>query len=173
MPHVSISQARTLHISELTDSAVKNARVALRDWQFKDGTKVPKGTHIFTNQIAYQMQDEVFPNPDNFDPWRMYKLRMARKEEELKHQYVMTSDKNLHFGHGKHACPGRFFAANEVKTLLVLLLMRFDMSLGGMTWTEVRQGMRYMVSRNPTDKATIEFKDRSSKIPEDLKAWFV
>jgi cytochrome P450 len=152
---------------------VKNARIVLKDWQFKDGTKVPKGTHMFTNQIAYHMQDSTFENPDKFDPWRMYRLRMQNKTEELKHQYVMTSDKNLHFGHGKHACPGRFFAANEVKTLLAMLLMRFDMNLGDMTPEEVRLGMKYMVTRNPTTKAVIEFRDRTSKIPEDVKAYFV
>ncbi|KAJ5638390.1 hypothetical protein N7490_008269 [Penicillium lividum] len=154
------------------NASLKNARVALKDWQFKDGTFIPKGTHIFTNQIAYHMQEDVFENANEFDPWRMYKLR-SKQGEELKHQYVMTSDKNLHFGHGKHACPGRFFAANEVKTLLVLLLMRFDMTLESTTWDEIRRGLTYAVSRNPLDNAVIEFHNRTDQIPEDLKAFFV
>ncbi|PWY78991.1 cytochrome P450 [Aspergillus eucalypticola CBS 122712] len=36
---------------------------------------------------------------------------------------------NLAFGHGKHACPGRFFAANEVKIVLIFLLLRYDWTL--------------------------------------------
>jgi cytochrome P450 len=128
---------------------------------------------MFTNQIAYQMQDEVFDHANEFDPWRMFRERM-KDGEELKHQYVMTSDKNLHFGHGKHACPGRFFAANEVKTLLVLLLMRFDMSIeGNVGWPEVRNGLRYAVSRSPLDKVSLLLKDRKNQIPEDLRQCFM
>ena len=128
---------------------------------------------MFTNQIAYQMQNKVFENANDFDPWRMYRERVE-KGEELKHQYVMTSDKNLHFGHGKHACPGRFFAANEVKTLLVLLLMRFDMSIeGNVSWEEVRRGLVYAVSRGPLDKVNVRFKDRKDQIPSDLIELFV
>lgn len=151
---------------------MKNARITLKDWQFKDGTKVPKGTHIFTNQIAYQMEESTFDHPNTFDPWRMHKLRQ-REGEGAKHQFVMSSDKNLHFGHGKHACPGRFFAANEVKTLLALLLMRFDIRLRNLTWQEIQHGIPYAVSRNPSDKAIVEFKNRTEKIPEDLKAYFL
>ncbi|KAL2286223.1 hypothetical protein FJTKL_07028 [Diaporthe vaccinii] len=33
------------------------------------------------------------------------------------------------FGHGAHACPGRFFAANEVKIALAHLLMKYDWRL--------------------------------------------
>lgn len=28
--------------------------------------------------------------------------------------------------HGKHACPGRFFAVNEIKVLLVYTLVNYD-----------------------------------------------
>jgi len=149
---------------------VKNARVTLQDWQFKDGTKVPKGTHIFTNQIAYQMA--TFEDPNTFDPWRMHKLR-ATEGEGTKHQFVMTSDRNLHFGHGKHACPGRFFAANEVKTLLSLFLMRYDMRIRNLSVEQVQQGIRYANSRRPTPNAIVEFKDRTELIPEDLKTCFL
>ena len=30
------------------------------------------------------------------------------------------------FGHGKFACPGRFFASNESKIILALLLLRYE-----------------------------------------------
>jgi cytochrome P450 len=161
----------------MTDqNPVKNFRYALRDWSFKDGTKVPKGTYLFTNQIAYQHREEVFPEPFTFDPWRMYKKRTASPEEMTKHQYVMTGDKNLHFGHGKHACPGRFFAANEIKALLVLFLMRYDMRLSkqsDISWEEIKQGIFYSIARTPTEKPILEFKDRTHLLPEDVREWFV
>lgn len=33
------------------------------------------------------------------------------------------------FGHGIHACPGRFFAANEVKIALIFTLLNYDFKL--------------------------------------------
>lgn len=35
------------------------------------------------------------------------------------------------FGHGPHACPGRFFAMYEVKVVLVELLRNYDIRLVG------------------------------------------
>jgi cytochrome P450 len=32
----------------------------------------------------------------------------------------------LNFGHGNHACPGRFFASNEIKIVLIELLRNWD-----------------------------------------------
>jgi cytochrome P450 len=31
------------------------------------------------------------------------------------------------FGHGEHACPGRFFASNEMKIALCVLLLKYDL----------------------------------------------
>ena len=35
----------------------------------------------------------------------------------------------LLFGHGRHACPGRFFAVNELKALVAYVLMTYDIKL--------------------------------------------
>lgn len=32
----------------------------------------------------------------------------------------------MHFGHGRYACPGRFFASNIMKIILTELLMRYE-----------------------------------------------
>lgn len=47
----------------------------------------------------------------------------------MKHQSITTGSENLSFGHGQHACPGRFFASNEIKVLLVEMLKRYDLAL--------------------------------------------
>lgn len=35
------------------------------------------------------------------------------------------------FGYGHHACPGRFFAAHEVKLVMCHLLLKYDWRLAG------------------------------------------
>lgn len=42
----------------------------------------------------------------------------------------MTVTKDfLHFGYGRHACPGRFFAANEIKLILARILLDYDIRM--------------------------------------------
>jgi len=47
---------------------------------------------------------------------------------ELSGEYVSTIDVAMYigFGHGMHACPGRFFAGNELKVALAHLLLKYD-----------------------------------------------
>jgi cytochrome P450 len=49
--------------------------------------------------------------------------------EVLKHKNLSmasTSETFLAFGHGRHACPGRFFAANELKLLIAYMVLNYD-----------------------------------------------
>ena len=65
-------------------------------------------------------------DPSTFDPFRYSRLREDKStpENANKFQFAMTDRNSLHFGHGKYACPGRFFASNEIKILLCHLLRR-------------------------------------------------
>ena len=56
---------------------------------------------------------------------------MKKRAEESgltdkKFDIVSTSTESLAFGHGRHACPGRFFAAAMIKLMLAELVLRFD-----------------------------------------------
>jgi cytochrome P450 len=148
------------------------ARIAKKDWTMSDGTKVPAGTILYVNHLPLVMDDDFITNARQFDPWRMYRERQTEGEAS-KHQFVMTTGWNLAYGHGKHACPGRFFATNEIKTLLALLLMRYDFKAtnisGGLQ--EVFKGRWYNMTRMPIAHAEIEFTDRSKLIPEDIRPW--
>jgi cytochrome P450 len=35
----------------------------------------------------------------------------------------------MSFGFGRHACPGRFFAANEIKLILSRILLDYDIKM--------------------------------------------
>ena len=67
----------------------------------------------------------ITPDPQRFDPLRSYRARLKTEESNL-HQYTMTSKTHMHFGHGRHACPGRAFAVNEIKLIVAALLLEFD-----------------------------------------------
>ncbi|KAG6040947.1 hypothetical protein E4U41_006538 [Claviceps citrina] len=60
-----------------------------------------------------------------FDAFRYSKIRQ-QPEAASKHLFSMTDCSNMAFGYGKYACPGRFYASNEMKLVLTSLLLRYD-----------------------------------------------
>ncbi|KAI6037986.1 cytochrome P450 [Pisolithus marmoratus] len=100
-------------------------RKAMKDLTLSDGTFIPKGTHVSIPTYVIHRDSTVYENPDLFDPLRFYKLRNDEKDS-ARHQMVAVSQNYLAFGYGKHACPGRFLAADELKTMLAYVLMSYD-----------------------------------------------
>ncbi|KAI0099187.1 cytochrome P450 [Nemania sp. FL0031] len=101
-------------------------RKVVQRLKLSDGTMLPANAFITmaTNSIA--RDPEIYNNPDSFDGARFYKKRQVG--DPNRHQFVSTGPDSLPFGHGKFACPGRFFAAAQIKILLANILLRYDVS---------------------------------------------
>lgn len=98
--------------------------MATKKVPLSDGTVIPKGATVVVS--GHMMRDEaVYPDAQRFDGYRFYKKRQEAGKEH-QHQFVSTSPEHLGFGHGMHACPGRFFAANEIKIFLIHMLLKYD-----------------------------------------------
>ncbi|KAH9072830.1 cytochrome P450 [Lactarius deliciosus] len=101
-------------------------RLALRPFTFSNGVTVPAGTLIAAPTGAINRDGDIFPNPEEFDGFRFAKLREHDGGAMAGRQASSMSPTNLTFGYGRHACPGRFFAVNEVKTLLAHVAVTYD-----------------------------------------------
>ncbi|RAH63582.1 hypothetical protein BO85DRAFT_483415 [Aspergillus piperis CBS 112811] len=64
--------------------------------------------------------------PASFDAFRYSRLR-EQPGNAQRHLFVMTDYNDLAFGYGKFACPGRFYAANEMRMMLAHMLICYDM----------------------------------------------
>ncbi|KAI4602581.1 hypothetical protein KJ359_007796 [Pestalotiopsis sp. 9143b] len=108
-------------------------RKVLRPFTFSDGRTVPAGVTIEVPAVAISSDPEVFSNPEEFDPLRFHKMRQHAKETSNEsgalNQFVSVSSNSLNFGYGRHACPGRFFAANEIKMIFGQFIMQYDLKL--------------------------------------------
>lgn len=95
--------------------------------KLSDGTTLPKGAYTM---VSFQNLRDlgIYPEPDVFNPRRFLEMR-HQPGQENRWQLVSTSPEHLAFGHGLHACPGRFFASNEVKVALCHLLLKYDWKL--------------------------------------------
>jgi cytochrome P450 len=105
-------------------------RLAMRPFTFSNGITVPAGTVVAAPLSAIHTDAEIYPNPDEFDGFRFAKLRERDGDGMTnRHQTGTTSITHMPFGHGRLACPGRFFATLEMKALLAHIVITYDLKL--------------------------------------------
>ncbi|KAJ5039047.1 uncharacterized protein L3040_006718 [Drepanopeziza brunnea f. sp. 'multigermtubi'] len=154
-----------------------NRIVTAKALTLSTGHTLPKGTFIGFGTWAIQRSTtsptfDPAQNPswrplNEFDGLRFYHMRQVAGNEN-KHQYVTTSPDSLSFGHGSHACPGRFFAGNEIKFVVIELLRSWDFRLkgdvGGEGGVEKRPRNRYTgLACMPHTQAEMEFRRRTTR----------
>jgi cytochrome P450 len=113
----------------LTGLIVTFQRSVLKPITLSDGTYLPTGTRIFAPSVAISSDPSIYEEPDHFDGLRFYNLRQRSPEDENTYQFISTSKTQMHFGGGRHACPGRWFASHEIKLILATLISRYDLRL--------------------------------------------
>jgi cytochrome P450 len=102
----------------------------MRGVTLADGTYIPPNTYIEAPIEAIGHDPKLWTEPEKYDPWRFYNKRKA-EEDAGRHQFVTLSKDVMSFGYGRHACPGRFFAANEIKLIMIEVLRKYDVELKG------------------------------------------
>lgn len=92
-----------------------------------NGQYIPPGVCIEVPSHAVYQDSANYPDSDTFDGFRFAKIRRGGSAtDNARNQFVTTNEQNLFFGYGKHACPGRFFAANEIKMILARIILEYD-----------------------------------------------
>ncbi|KAF9225200.1 cytochrome P450 [Gyrodon lividus] len=109
-------------------ASLSMTRKAMKDFTFSDGTVVPKGATVSVAAQPTHLDNEIYENADMFDPFRFANMH-DDDGEGTKHQFVSTNLEYLAFGHGRHSCPGRFFAASELKSMLAHVVVSYDIKL--------------------------------------------
>ncbi|KAN0126095.1 cytochrome P450 [Lactarius tabidus] len=135
-------------------------RLALRPFTFSNGVTVPAGTLIAIPSSAIPVDREIYPNPENFDGFRFTQLRESDGAGVTGHQATSTSAEYLSFGYGRHVCPGRFFATNEVKALLAHIVIAYDIK-----FEERKRAPRNVIAdsmRRVPGKANVMFRKRQT-----------
>ncbi|KAI0046805.1 cytochrome P450 [Auriscalpium vulgare] len=100
-------------------------RSALKPFTFSDGTTIPAGTLVACTSRALHHDDEIYPDADEFKGFRFSSLR-EQEGQSTKHQMVAIDQEYLAFGLGRHACPGRFFAASMLQQVVAHILVTYD-----------------------------------------------
>ncbi|OZJ05603.1 hypothetical protein BZG36_01483 [Bifiguratus adelaidae] len=94
--------------------------ISEKDCVLSNGMVVPKGEIIQLNLLEVNTDADVpGGHPEEFRPWRF----VAANKNAIK-----VGADYLPFGMGKHACPGRFFAIQEIKTILAMIVGKYEIS---------------------------------------------
>ncbi|KAF6804755.1 cytochrome p450 [Colletotrichum sojae] len=129
-------QKTALYNLKLLDSVIKESqrlkpvsisnfrRVAVSDVTLSNGLRLCKGDNVWID-VVHMWDSNVWTDAEKFDPCRFVKLRGTERDHHMAH-LVSTSPEHMGFGHGRQACPGRFFAAHEMKILLCHMLLKYD-----------------------------------------------
>ena len=115
-----------------------------------EGWHIPKGSVVATHVWGPHHDEINYPAASTYKPFRFVGLRdesppdaitNAKDNERTKKpqqqdqpdethlSFAATSPTYLGFGHGRHACPGRFFADQVLKLLLAYLLTRYEIQM--------------------------------------------
>lgn len=142
-------------------------RLVLEEMTLSDGTRLPKGS--VNGVSADRMWDpSVHENPTQFDGFRFQRMRDQPGGSANQAHLVSTSVDHLAFGHGKHACAGRFFVAHEAKIALTHLLLKYNWKLAPTSANAKPMEFGLVLQANP--KAKISIRERSRDIQGPLLA---
>ena len=113
--------------------------VAPQGVTFSDGLNVPQGALVAFPIDPIHRDADFYPDPDKFDPFRFSRdLEPGGSSAPDSDQggsggpnrkalsMTTVSDRYFGFGQGRHACPGRFFAAAMLKLMIVHLVTTYD-----------------------------------------------
>ncbi|GBC31038.2 uncharacterized protein OCT59_016124 [Rhizophagus irregularis] len=90
----------------------------LKDYTFSNGLQLPKD-HIVKIYVDDIYQDELLqgPSPKSFEPFRHLDINVPASK--IGKNFML-------FGGGKHACPGRHFAINEIKFFMHNIILKYN-----------------------------------------------
>lgn len=117
----------TLRIQSFGGRSILRKIVADEGVVTEDGITLPKGSMVSIFSWPAQTDSDVFTDPLKFDPFRYSRVREQGNEETTPQTFVTTGPHFLPFGHGRHACPGRFLVDFELKMILAYVVMNYDL----------------------------------------------
>lgn len=101
-------------------------RTVQKDIKLSTGFILRKGQKVIATN-THMWDSNYHENPLVYNGYRFF--NMHNTEDEKQAHLVSTSARHPAFGHGHHACPGRFFATHELKVAMAHMLLKYEWKL--------------------------------------------
>lgn len=165
----------TMRFSNLGDLGIRRDITAPNGIHLRDNVFLPKGARVIAPTYGIHTDAKFYGDSANsYDPFRFSKPReeylkqveaaggdadrLTRVLEQKNQGLTATGPEFLAFGHGRHSCPGRFFASQEIKLMIAHLVMTYDIDISGGRPENVRIGS----SSAPSNDAEMKVRLRSA-----------
>ncbi|KAI1148836.1 putative cytochrome P450 [Nemania diffusa] len=151
-------------ISSIVSLGLGRMVVAKEGLMTPAGVHLPNGTKVSVPAYCIMRDEMTYSGGETFNPFRFSDQRKATGGVKGDHVQLArnalptTSPDFLVFGLGKHACPGRFFAAAELKLILAHALLHYDFEV----LPKKPEGSWVGITRLPPLTATIKVKKRKA-----------
>lgn len=178
MYRVDSAIRESMRYSDLGDIGIKREVIDPKGIDLSGGIHIPYGVRIASPNHAIHRESSFYgDNANEWDAFRFSRPREAYLEQveaagsdpdrldrvlEQKNQgLIATGADFLSFGHGRHSCPGRFFASQEMKLMLAHIVMEYDIEVVG---GERPPNMLMNGACIPSQTAQLRVKLRSGKL---------
>ena len=114
-------------------------RQALQPFAFSDGTALNKGDWVCTPAAAVMQRETDYPEASEFRGFRFVSPKDSRRSgnagmfgrgQPSGPSGLTDVHENWHvWGIGRITCPGRFYAAAAIKSIMAQLIRNYDMEL--------------------------------------------
>ncbi|KAG2069969.1 cytochrome P450 [Suillus decipiens] len=161
--------AETLNELPLLDSFMKESwrlmdfgtfhitRIAKADTTLPNGITVPKGSAISIPTKFIHQSSKFYQDPTTFDA-----TRFVQNSHTKACCLASVSPEYLFFGYGKVVCPGRHIAIRIIKSIIVKMLLDYDIALCDATHDPAPRWYGYFCV--PDSYAMASFKERRTMI---------
>lgn len=102
------------------------------------GEHIPHGAKVGVTSYAVHHDADIYPQPFTYNALRFSGTATTttttahdegtvdKHTEQGRQNMVTSNDTFMAFSHGRHACPGRFFATNQLKLLLAAVVEGYE-----------------------------------------------
>ncbi|KAK8035777.1 hypothetical protein PG991_001850 [Apiospora marii] len=127
LTHVDSALRESLRLNGFIERGVMKMVVAPGGVTLPDGSHIPQGTKVGISGWSVHHDNDIYADATTYDAFRFAKGPDSSGSGNNKPQALInTSDHFMGFSHGSHACPGRFFAANQMKIALGHIALRYE-----------------------------------------------
>ncbi|GAW17803.1 hypothetical protein ANO14919_072700 [Xylariales sp. No.14919] len=127
MTHVDSALRESLRLNGFIERGVMKMVVAPGGVTLPDGSHIPRGTKVGVSGYSIHHDEGNYPDAMRYDAFRFARGQDGAEGAVKRPQgLINTSEKFMGFSHGSHACPGRFFATNQMKIALGHIALLYD-----------------------------------------------
>ncbi|KAI1159492.1 cytochrome P450 [Nemania serpens] len=127
MARVDSALRESLRLNGFIERGIMKMVVAPGGVTLPDGSRIPCGTKVGVSAYCVHHDEVNYPDAMRFDALRFVRDQEGEGAQKKRRQRLIdTSETFLGFSHGPRACPGRFFAANQLKIALGHIALLYD-----------------------------------------------